>query len=75
MVLCFSLLSIPSPEHTQESSTAQVFSPPPSPAPSVNVSFSDCQQPPKKKIKNTKGNEMDDLIVRSLKYILAREEA
>ena len=72
MVLCFSLLSIPSPEHTQESSTAQVFSSFPSPAPSVNVPFSDGQEPPKKKTKNTKGNEMDDQIVRSLKYLQKR---
>ena len=71
MVLCFSLLSIPLPEHTQESSTAQVFSPSLSPAPSVNVPFTDGQEPPKKK-KNPKGNEMDDLIVRSLKYLQER---
>ena len=43
MVIRFSILSIPSPEHTQESSTAQMFST--SPAPSVNVSFSDGQEP------------------------------
>ena len=60
------------PEHTQESSAAQIFSPTPSPASSVNVSFTDGQEPPKTKIKVPKVNEMDDLIERSLKNLQER---